>query len=499
MAGNTTTIDPIRDAGTAGKTSDREDAPPARSVGTEDTALERGVERLLDPVEQGIVILDTDRRPLFANRRALEILSAQSPEDAAAVLADSCPEGIFASCSEQGSCITYVDVTLPDHETRKLLGLEIRWTILPTECEAYYLLIHDFSRWKQLDELRSRFATSLSHRMRTPLTAIRNAVKILSDQPVESGERERLLDIGWRNVEKLIANLDELQKIFMIESEEVNVCRTLTRVRAELRPIFEQLSVEGKVRGYKVGVPDMTIFAGKGRLRDFVVTAVEAYRTWLSEAPFIECSSSVTEDMMYHGGVERSLKIYLRPRTTGWVRTVRESLRDYLSLHEAHRGLVLDRLATALDGRLDVSPGNTISLTLPLDPQFDREKDLVSPLHMMIERADLTGGEFGLVDLRLHGASGAVGARAVAALEKVMNAFISDEHVISRGERDCSWSHFITGRCPDAIEEIMRSIQERYLEACRSSGEEMIPSVHWEIRYSRVAGECQPVAGICID
>ena len=128
-----------------------------------------------------------------------------------------------------------------------------------------------------------------------------------------------------------------------------------------------------------------------------------------------------------------------------------------------------------------------------------REKDLVSPLHMMIERADLTGGEFGLVDLRLHGASGAVGARAVAALEKVMNAFISDEHVISRGERDCSWSHFITGRCPEEIEGIMRSIQERYLEACRSSGEEMIPSVHWEIRYSRVAGECQPVAGICID
>ena len=203
--------------------------------------------------------------------------------------------------------------------------------------------------------------------------------------------------------------------------------------------------------------------------------------------------------MLYHGGVERSLKIYLRPRTTGWVRTVRESLRDFLSFHEAHRGLVLDRLATALDGRLDVSPGNTISLTLPLDPPYDREKDLVSPLHMMIERADLTGGEFGLVDLRLHGATGSAGARAVAALEKVMGAFMSDEHVISRGERECSWSHFITGKCPDEVVEVMRSIQERYLEACRSSGEEMIPSVHWEIRYSRVAGECQPVAGICID
>jgi len=488
MLSSETKIDPLQDTERGDEIAENYDAPLARSV-----------ECLLQPIEQGIVILDAGLSAVFANRRAMEILAAGSEKDVADVITRSCPPGMFETCNKQGSCITYIDVTLPDRETKKLLGLEVRWTALPPLREAYYLLIHDFSRWKQLDELRSRFATSLSHRMRTPLTAIRNAVKILSEEPVESDEKERLLDIGWRNIEKLISNLDELQKIFMIESEEVNVCRTLTRVRAELRPIFEQLSAQGKVRGYKVGIPDMTIFAGKGRLKDFVVTTVEAYCTWLSEAPFIECSSSVKEDMLYHGGVERSLKIYLRPRTTGWVRTVRESLRDYLSLHEAHRGLVLDRLATALDGRLEVSPGNTISLTLPLDPPFDREKDLVSPLHMMIERADLTGGEFGLVDLRLHGANGAVGARAVAALEKVMNSFISDEHVISRGERDRSWSHFITGRCPEEIEEMMRSIQERYLEACRSSGEEMIPSVHWEIRYSRVAGECQPVPGICID
>lgn len=488
MTAKTTTIDPVRDGAAAGKPG-----------GEEDAALARGVENLLQPVEQGIVMLDAGLHAVFANRRALEILAAVSRQDAGTVITRSCPAGMFASCAERGSCITYIDVTLPDRETKKLLGLEVRWTPLPSGADGFYLLLHDFSRWKQLDELRSRFATSLSHRMRTPLTAIRNAVRILSEQPIGGDERERLLEIGWRNVEKLIANLDELQKIFMIESEEVAVCRTLTRVRAELRPIFEQLSADGKVRGYKVGVPDMTIFAGKGRLREFVLTAVEAYGTWLSEVPFIECSSSVKEDVLYHGAIERSLKIYLRPRTTGWVRTVRESLRDYLSLHEAHRGLVLDRLAAALDGRLEISPGNTISLTLPLDPPFDREKDLVSPLHMMIERADLTGGEFGLVDLRLHGASGAAGARAVAALEKVMNAFISDEHVISRGERERSWSHFITGRCPEQVEEIMRSIQERYLESCRGSGEEMIPSVHWEIRYSRVAGECQPVAGIPSD
>ena len=222
------------------------------------------LESLLEPVEQGVVVLDHSRVPGFANRCAREMISADCDADIEGIIERSCPDSFFERCGEDGSAITYVDVTLPDQETRKLLGLEIRQIELPGGPSAWYVLIHDFSRWKKLDELKSRFATSLSHRMRTPLTSIRNAVKILSEQPIEGEEREKLLDIGWRNVEKLISNLDELQKIFMIESEETNVCRTLTRARHDLKPVFERMQSEGKLRGYKIGMPEMTVFTGKG-------------------------------------------------------------------------------------------------------------------------------------------------------------------------------------------------------------------------------------------
>jgi len=453
------------------------------------------LESLLEPVEQGVIILDHSRTPVFANRCARGILSAATEEEIAGIIDRSCPDSLFEKCASKGSAVTYVDVTLPDRETRKLIGLEVRSIGIPGENAAFYVLIHDFSRWKKLDELRSRFATSLSHRMRTPLTAIRNAVKILSEQPLCGEEKEKLLDIGWRNVEKLITNLDELQKIFMIESEEMKVCRTLTRARHDLKPVFEKLQADNKLRGYKVGMPEVTVFTGRGSLRDFVVTAIEAYNTWLGQAPFIECSSSIKEEICFHGGVERSLKIYFRPRTSGWLRSIREGLKDYLSFHEAHRGLVLDRLADALDAELDISSGNTISIRLPLEPAFNREKDLVSPLHMMIERADLTGSEFCLVDMRMVGASGEV-TKMIGMLESVMCSVLSDEHVVSKGEDGSSWVHFIVGKCPGDIDGIMSNLQEKFHETCRRSGEQMIPSLRWETRYSRVAGECIPESEI---
>ena len=453
------------------------------------------MEDLLEPVEQGVVILDHSRTPIYSNRCAKGILSASTEEEIAGIIERSCPDSLFEKCASSGSAVTYVDVTLPDQETRKLLGLEVRSIGIPGEHAAYYVLIHDFSRWKKLDELRSRFATSLSHRMRTPLTSIRNAVKILSEQPLKGEDREKLLDIGWRNVEKLISNLDELQKIFMIESEETKVCRVLTRARHDLKPVFEKLQNDGKLRGYKVGMPDVTVFTGRGSLRDFIVTAIEAYNTWLGEAPFIECSSSIKEELCYHGEVKKSLKIYLRPRTSGWLRSVREGLRDYLSFHEAHRGLVLGRLADALDAELEISSGNTISIRMPLEPSFDREKDLVSPLHMMMERADFTGSEFCLIDMRMVGSPDDLQSMTET-LESVMCSVLTDEHVVSKGEDGSSWVHFIVGKCPEDIEDVMKSVHDKFLDACRRSGEQMIPSLRWETRYSRVAGECVPESEI---
>ena len=441
------------------------------------------------PVEQGVIFLNQSREVVFANQSARVILAVREEKEITDIIDAHCADTIFEKSRLNGSAITYADIAVKGQESHRLLGLEI-WSMNENGSDDIYLvLIHDFSRWKKLDELRSKFATTLSHRMRTPLTSIRTAVRLLgdSDETVDPEQRGKLIDIGWRNVEKLITNLDELQKVFMIESEELNVCRTIVRMRSEVKHLLDEFVEEEKIKGFKLSMPDIMAFTGKGRLRDFLVSAIDAYDLWLSENPFIECSTSVKEESDYFGVVHRSLVVYLRPRTSSCYRTSRESLKDFLAFHEAHRGLVLGRLAAALDGELQISTGNTISLAIPLDPVFDREKDLVHPLHMMIERADIMGTELSLVDLYMTGME-EIPARLRAILEKSLFHHLDGDMVVSIGEKDSSYSLFVNSRTPEEIKCLLGEVKEDFLRTCRDSGEEVYPSFHWDIRYSRIPG-----------
>jgi hypothetical protein len=97
--------------------------------------------------------------------------------------------------------------------------------------------------------------------------------------------------------------------------------------------------------------------------------------------------------------------------------------------------------------------------------------------------------EFSLIDMRMAGVPDGKSEMA-AVLEKVMCSILSEEHIVSKGENGASWVHFIIGAGSEGIEEVLRGVQERFSEACRRSGEQVIPSLRWETRYSRVMGEC---------
>ncbi|MBN2070525.1 MAG: hypothetical protein JW814_03620 [Candidatus Krumholzibacteriota bacterium] len=452
------------------------------------------LEKFLGPISQGAILLDRNREMIFLNKSARDILNASSKKEAFEFIRKRCPEGFFERIRTKQSAIVYMDVKLPDSSGHKLLGLEGNYLEADEGSNTYLILLHDFSEWKRLDQLRSSFITSLSHRMRTPLTSIRNVVKILtgSDDPAQNDRKEKLLGIGWRNIEKLISNLDELQKIFMIESEEMNVCRTVYAVRDEMDKLLENLQDNNKVKGYKISISDSMIFTEGGRLADFVTSVSAAYGVWLDEPPFIEISSSIHEETDLLGNSGKKLNIYLRPRTNGRSRYSRESFRDFLSFDEAHRGLVMERIVTALNGKLKISRGNTITLSIPLDPPFERKKDLIHPLHMMIERADISNAHFCLVDISLS---------CVAAerqyysdlLLRCLMAKTGSDGVISRSEKDSNYSLFLSGWEIDKVVSTMREIRSLMIEVSRGRGDEDSVDLHWEIKFERKPGVSSPV------
>ena len=444
---------------------------------------------MLEPVNQGIILLDEEFVAFYANKRAREILGAGNAREAGEALDRGNLAARLMATGGGSEAITFIDVWNRDDGGKHLLvGFEIHECPAAAPGRAYLLLMHDFSEWRKFDELHSRFATYLSHCMRTPLTSARNAVMILSgkDEPLDVADKERFLDIGCRNIEKLISSFDELQKIFMVESGEINACRSLIRIDRELHAILSESEKNGAIKGFKLRSPDCSLLTCRARLKEYVLNAAEAMASWLGEIPYVECAVTAN-DAVGEAGEGSSLAISLLPR--GRSGENRPTLKDFLALTELEKSLVLERLARALDGTHTVTASGALHMRLPLEPPFDRERDLVHPLHMMLERSGLERTSLHLVSIRLQGAL--PGGRGFARLlEANLCALFGKDHwLVVRGDGPGCFAVVVTGASVAQIGDAMESLRERFAHRCRERGEELYPAIRWKIVYSREPGE----------
>jgi FixJ family two-component response regulator len=456
----------------------------ARARARRSLPLAEELRAVLDPLDQGAILVDEEYVPFYANARACDILGIASAEEAMAVL----EQGGLASQAARGrgepARVLFIDVAKSAETSGRLLvGFEVHECPLSPKRRGFLVLMHDYSQWRRLDELHSRFATYLSHRMRTPLTSARNAVKILSgkDEPLPAAEQERFLDIGCRNIEKLISSFDELQKLFMVESGEINACRSLVRVARELEAILSDAEACGRIGGFKLRGPDCAVLTSGSRMREYVSNAIDALAGWLGEVPHVECSVIASEPVG-ESGQEPAICIVLAHQ--GRVAEGRGALVAHLSASEFGKTGALDRIARSLDGSSSAAAGS-LRLRLPAEPAFDRGRDLVHPLHIMLERSGLEGAPFHLVSMRLAG-EGADHGRFQKLLETNLCALFGREGwLISRGETPGSYTLFSVGETRERVAEAVEHLRTRFSRCCRERGEELYPAVRWDIRYSR--------------
>lgn len=80
--------------------------------------------------------------------------------------------------------------------------------------------LRDITREKEIDRMKSEFIAIASHEMRTPLTAMKNAIDILIKQKagtINTGQ-ENFLSIASRNIDRMSCLVDNLLDISKIES-----------------------------------------------------------------------------------------------------------------------------------------------------------------------------------------------------------------------------------------------------------------------------------------
>ncbi len=444
---------------------------------------------LLEPISQGIVLLDEEFMPIHVNRRAREILGAASEREAGEALDRVGLVARIMDGRRSGGCVNFVDVPVPDgNGASRLLGLEIHECAETAAGRSYLVLMHDFSEWRKLDELHLRFATSLSHRMRTPLTSARNAVMILSEKGsiLDGAERERFLDIGCRSIEKLISSFDELQSEFLVESGSMNVWRSLISVDAALGEMLADLERRGAIAGFKLRSSDIPLLTCRSLLSRYVAAAVEAIGERLGEVPSVECAVAACDA---RGEAAEDPRISISIRPCGGSRGGRIDPKDRGETGNLARGATLERLARALGGVHASLDRDGLHLRLPASPPLDREKDLVHPLHMMLERSRLRRVPLHVVSVRMAGARADAGSFNRLFESDLCSLRGTEEWLVARGGEPGSYDVIVAGASRERVDEAMESVRERFERRCAERGEELYPAIRWEIRYSREADE----------
>src|SRR6185503_6285982 len=104
--------------------------------------------------------------------------------------------------------------------------------------EGTILIFHDFTRIKELENLRREFVANVSHELRTPLTLIKGFVETLLDGAKDDPEvSTKFLQTIFKHTNRLAFLIEDLLTLSHLESAQSIIHRQIT----SLHPIIDRI------------------------------------------------------------------------------------------------------------------------------------------------------------------------------------------------------------------------------------------------------------------
>ncbi len=223
----------------------RADGTPIRAVGTHTdiTARKRAEDALRDSEEKvravvetmvdGIITID-EAGIIESVNPAVERIFGFSKDDLigrnVAVLMPETPGAVHAN-----SIRNYVRTGLAKviGSGREFSGRRQDGTIIPLEIgiseinqggrRMFTGIVRDITERKQIERMKNEFVSTVSHELRTPLTSIRGALGLITGGAVGPlpGKAGELIDIAYKNSQRLIALVNDILDLEKIESGSI--------------------------------------------------------------------------------------------------------------------------------------------------------------------------------------------------------------------------------------------------------------------------------------
>src|SRR5262245_41641748 len=97
------------------------------------------------------------------------------------------------------------------------------------------LVLHDITDLRRADQIRRDFVANVSHELRTPLTAIRGYAEALLDDPADSDDTRRFLEIIARHSTRMERLVQDLLRLARLDAKQ----EALDMARCDVEQLFE--------------------------------------------------------------------------------------------------------------------------------------------------------------------------------------------------------------------------------------------------------------------
>lgn len=224
----------------------------------------RKTEAILQTVDDGIFVVDGQRKVVSLNRAAVAALGLSSwpmgQPDVQEVISDDkliheietalqTPEATTEPVRED----RYVTIPHGEHEAH------YEYSITPVEASAgkrtgVVVVLRDVTRLRELDRLKSEFVMTASHELRTPLTSIEMSVNLLHERAgdkLDPSEQE-LLEVAREETIRLKHLVGELLDLTKIESGKIEMQLTETASQLLLSSAIEPFRVQAEQQGVEL-------------------------------------------------------------------------------------------------------------------------------------------------------------------------------------------------------------------------------------------------------
>lgn len=169
------------------------------------------LDTILREIDDAVIVTDADLRLLLVNNAARAAFNL-SDDALGKPLADVIPVKAVLDLFDQRKLRSQAwraDIVLADGRT-----LQGQLSVLSSI--GYGAVLHDITRLKELDKIKSEFVSIVSHDLRTPLTAIRGYVELLPRVgPLNDQQRDFVtrVEFSMNNIVTLISDLLDIGRI----------------------------------------------------------------------------------------------------------------------------------------------------------------------------------------------------------------------------------------------------------------------------------------------